>query len=65
MFCKKKKKTVNKLIVFLYIFQWFIYQKISIFSEAEKANGITQQKVGECCRRKRKTAGRFIWKYDI
>jgi hypothetical protein len=66
MFFKKKKKTVNILIAFLcaYINGSFIKKYVSS-SEAERANGITQSKVGECCRGKRKTAGGFIWKYDI
>lgn len=33
--------------------------------EAERANGISHSKVGACCRGKIKTAGGYVWKYDI
>ncbi len=40
-------------------------KRYSSSGEAERLNGIAQSKVGACCRGKAKTAGGFIWKYDI
>jgi hypothetical protein len=55
----------KNLSVLQYSINGSFIKKYASSSEAERANGITQLKVGECCRGKRKTAGGFIWKYDI
>ncbi len=63
--CKKKKNCQYINCFFEVFFKGSFIKKYASSSEAERANGITQSKVGECCRGKRKTAGGFIWKYDI
>lgn len=55
----------SKLPVLQYTLNGELIGKYSSSSEAETANTISQSKVGECCRGKRKSAGGYLWKYDV
>lgn len=55
----------KKLPVLQYSLDGVFIKRYESSGEAEQLNNISKSKVGECCRGKRKTAGGYIWKYDM
>ena len=61
-----QSRTVFKnLPVLQYSIDGSFIKRYSSSGEAERENGIARSKVGTCCRGKSKTAGGYIWCYDI
>ena len=59
------KYKYNNTAVLQFTLDGEFVERYSNSKEAEIKNNISRSKVGECCRGKRKTAGGYIWKYDI
>ena len=55
----------RRLPVLQYTLSGILVKKYASAGEAERENNISRSKVGECCRGKRKTAGGYVWKYDM
>ncbi len=55
----------KNLPVLQYSIDGVFIKRYASSGEAERLNGIAQSKVGACCRGERKTAGGYVWKYDI
>lgn len=55
----------KNLPVLQYSIDGSFIKKYASSGEAERVNGIARSKVGACCRGKIKTAGGYIWRYDV
>lgn len=61
----QSRTTYKRYPVLQYSLDGEFIKRYASSGEAERENNISSSKVGACCRGKRKTAGGYIWKYDI
>lgn len=61
----QSRTTFKRCAVLQYSLDGEFIKRYASSGEAERENNISSSKVGACCRGKRKTAGGYVWKYDI
>ena len=61
----QSRTVFKKMPVLQYSIDGSFIKRYASSGEAERENGIARSKVGACCRGKNKTAGGYVWRYDI